>query len=1615
MTVETPYEMLEILGRGSFASVHLGRHKESGSLAAIKVLIPSGDPEAGKVLLAAEAETLSGLPPGVGPVLLERGEDYLVLEYVKGRDLTHLGPAPPDLAADVARQLAFTLRKLHDSGFLHGDLSPSHVVFTPQGTVRLLDYSFAHPKGRRPSLRLGGAGTPAYVSPEAAAGRFGDPRSDLYAAGAVLYELLTGSPPFVGVENSDSLKARAQQLPESPSRIVAGIPRVLDELILTLLQPKEANRYPDAAAFENAAVELAASGDIGRFRRKDPTEFILSPQEIEEVLALYFSGDLDRPRGILLRGGFGSGRSRMLEEIELAFRPFGVPVLSLGDESAPPSARTSSETVPVYLFDADEAEDEEWQETLARRIAGLCGQPFLLICTSGPTSATSTLEGKVLPEGLAFEGKSIPPLGSSQIERLARSMVGFAELPTAFARLVSDCAKGNPGRAVATVRDLADVGILVRTGASWEIHGELPSSPPRGVNGSKHLAGTALDFEGPMRRMLEAVAVMEDGATEGRLRKIVGLKRSEFDKAFDAAVSEGFLRKDPHPVFADPVCREAFWDALPPGTKADLHGAAAAALRWEKTLEASGWRGVHLLRSGEMEDGSKVLLDAAEEALLQGKEELASHWVQEVVGADRAGTETDARAKALEDRLKEVPEEGEPTSVADKPLATRDLAGLRPGPAQSSRLTSKRTTRPRVRSRVELLLLLARAYVGEGRFASAEETLGTALLEAEKYERRDIVAKAHLLLGKMYLERRDFRQALKNLERAIRDASETQIILQLEGLLLLTRARFETGDAPAALGQLLRARELSGRSGSEEFGVLLTALESEITAGKGEPGRALMNLGRALRAARRTAPHIRAWVRRAIGRTLKLSGEFERAGRYLRDASRSFLEAGEGLSAAAVHLQRGICAAFGGDPAGAEEGVERAVQIFGNVPPGGLRRIAATLRGLGALARGDLSEAGEALSDGERAGGRPEDDLAGWSLLKAAQASYAFHRRESGQAIRRGDEAIRLLDREAFQLLRGLTCRFLVREGEKAAVSHPETVAGVTRWAEKAKEIFSRAGLKAPAGQARVKERELRETISSPVKTAPPPAASSAVPAGETTRNDPGPLSARVSELEAQRESLLALRRISETINSELDLGKLIPLIMDMAIDAVQAERGFLLLEGEGGELGVEVARKCGGEDVGEPESEVSRSIAEEVVRRGDAILTEDAGADTRFSEKMSVVGLRLRSVLCVPLRRRVGALGAVYVEDRRAASAFVPEDMDFLMAFADQAAIALENARLVDSIRLKSRDLEVKTEEIEALNLELYGNIVGESEAMRRVFEILDRATDSQVPVLIEGESGTGKELVARAVHNNGPRKDMVCAVENCAALSESLLESELFGHARGAFTGAVEDRKGIFEVADGGSVFLDEVGEMSLSMQSKLLRVLQDGEFRPVGGKETKKVDVRPIYASNRNLRELVEDGKFREDLFYRMNVLTVKLPPLRDRIEDVPLLVDHFLAREAEGGRPDSSVSAEALKRLMAYRWPGNVRELENEIRRAAALSDGVIGPEHLSPAVTGKGEAPAEIEGDMPPGTLKEHVELLEVRMIRQALAQCEGNRTRAAELLGLSRYGLLKKMRRYGLN
>jgi serine/threonine-protein kinase PknK len=510
---------------------------------------------------------------------------------------------------------------------------------------------------------------------------------------------------------------------------------------------------------------------------------------------------------------------------------------------------------------------------------------------------------------------------------------------------------------------------------------------------------------------------------------------------------------------------------------------------------------------------------------------------------------------------------------------------------------------------------------------------------------------------------------------------------------------------------------------------------------------------------------------------------------------------------------------------------------------------------------------------------------------------------------------------------------------------------------------------------------------------------------------------AQVAQLEAIVRALSVRDRLRPLLEQ----------VLDTMILWTGVERGLVLLRAPDGRLVVRAARNLAGRDLSGEQLALSQTIAKHALEAGDAVVATDAFS-TLGDLHASVHALKLRSVLALPLIARGEGLGVVYLDDRGRKGAFGPRELAWVRVVASQAAMAIADARDAVLLRravrraerargrllsmLQEREVEL---DVTRTQLELardgretryrYDEIAGRSEPMRELLRLLDRVTASDVPVLVTGESGTGKELVARAMHMNGLRARRAFVSENCASVPDTLLESTLFGHVKGAFTGASTTRAGLFDIADGGTLFLDEIGEMSLAMQSKLLRVLQDGEVRSVGGERARTLDVRVIAATHRDLEAMVAAGTFREDLFYRLNVISIRVPALRERSEDIPLLVDHFVRKHALG-RP-VKVTRTALAKLSSFPWPGNVRQLENEVRRALVLGDGSIDVGELSIDVVRGGPSASRGAGL----DLRSRVDALEAELLLEALTKTRGNQTRAAQLLGVSRFGLQKMMKR----
>ena len=482
--------------------------------------------------------------------------------------------------------------------------------------------------------------------------------------------------------------------------------------------------------------------------------------------------------------------------------------------------------------------------------------------------------------------------------------------------------------------------------------------------------------------------------------------------------------------------------------------------------------------------------------------------------------------------------------------------------------------------------------------------------------------------------------------------------------------------------------------------------------------------------------------------------------------------------------------------------------------------------------------------------------------------------------------------------------------------------------------------------------------------------------------------------------NLSALLKISRAVHGIRDLEELQAQLLDLIFEVVPAGRGAILLaDGAGQEFNSLYART---RHAGQPQLvRVSRTIARQVMKENIAILGVDVPGSDTLGGVESLVAAKVRSLLCVPLTVFQRMIGCIYLDSTNPASRFHEDHLQLLAAIAGISSVALDNARRLQWLEQENQRLTTEITQEQSL--------VGESPRMKELYQFLAKVAPTESTVLITGESGTGKELAARAVHRNSARRDKPFVAINCAAIPENLLESDLFGHERGAFTSAATQKKGRLEVADGGVVFLDEIGDLAPSLQVKLLRVLQEREFERVGGTNPIKVDIRLIAATNRDLNEAVRKGEFRQDLYYRLAVVQLTMPPLRERKDDIPMLTRHFVQKYAKKcNRKVKPVSREAMAALASYEWPGNVRELENAIERALVLgSSDVVLPEDLPDSLLEQDE---QVSDGKYHSSVKEHKK----QLILDAVERSRGNYVEAAGILGVHPNYLHRLIRNLGL-
>ncbi len=513
-----------------------------------------------------------------------------------------------------------------------------------------------------------------------------------------------------------------------------------------------------------------------------------------------------------------------------------------------------------------------------------------------------------------------------------------------------------------------------------------------------------------------------------------------------------------------------------------------------------------------------------------------------------------------------------------------------------------------------------------------------------------------------------------------------------------------------------------------------------------------------------------------------------------------------------------------------------------------------------------------------------------------------------------------------------------------------------------------------------------------------------------------------------QRELLeiTALYEISKAVGSSLDLEKVMTQVMDILHEKMAMERGTLcLLDKETNQVIIEVAQGLSDKEKERGRYQLGEGVTGRVVSAGEPIIVKNVGEEPLFLNRTGARGDIKRSnisFLCVPIKLDGQTIGALSVDRLFRQEISFEEDIRLLTIISSMVAQAVRIHQMVEKekSRLEDENLRLRRELKKRFHP---SNIVGESKRMQDVYDTLELVSKTKATVLLRGESGTGKELVAHAIHYHSDRSENPFIKVSCAALPETLLESELFGYEKGAFTGAQSTKAGRFEMANGGTLFLDEIGDLPLSTQVKLLRVLQEREFERLGATQTLRVDIRLIAATNKDLEKEVREGRFREDLYYRLNVVPIFLPALRERREDISVLVSYFLERASKENKKNVKyISDPAMEILMNYNWPGNIRELENAIERAVVLCKGdTLTPDLFPiPIPTRDSHDSAQLsltplpDPDSLPTILPQAVEMLEKRMIESALQRTGGNQRRAAQLLGLTERMIGYKIKQYGV-
>ena len=1594
------YQIQAHLGTGGMGEVYRVLDLEQDRECALKILNEMMDEQAVRRRFHREFQVLSGFQH---PRLVRtytwgfaEGRPYFTMEYLPGKTLEKiiadqvlLEQFRASYFYALVQQLAEGLAYVHTQSAVHRDLKPSNIMVleTEEGIeTTILDLGlakFRHLHGASITQTGATIGTAEYMSPEQGKGLWVDHRSDLYSLGVILYEMLTGASPFSG---QNPISVILKHIRESPPPINIAVPLQTQQIVLKLLAKERVDRYQSTEELVRALPsELVLPGDELRdvHRKVVRPQFVGRESEMKILSAMLKDVQAGKQRVVLISGEAGVGKSRLVEEL-------------LGDA-----------LIHDFLC-LKGAGREEGGQIYGALIDAFQGTTDLV---GGETDKFSVMERWL---------QLLKTLRQKQpIVLCLEDIQWLDELSLEFLQYV--------------LRDPEPCPFLLCLTCRWSNLEPLPEEIDNFIHSKEFAEATQMQLENLSQEdvgylaasMLGERSIPRDALqslfreTGGQPLFVVEAVRTlvNTDVVWQNVSGDWQWGEFPETLLSDDISEVLYRrvTALPAVQQRVLEYVCVFLSDFSFELLAAVWRGDEL----ELLD---VLDDLVAEGLLTtyGDEE-RYRFAQGLCRRAIYDRVQDVRRRLLHREIGNALEETEDAEELTEELADHFAAAEEQDKAvKYMRRAGKKALAIQAYRQALRRFEAIRDRTMNDAFESQADAIdflcdyADVLRNCDQHNRAlELLEEAKTLLPD---DRNDLKARILNLEGSIHSVLQHGEIAEeyvLEALQLYRELNDLDGETQA-LSSLAHLCDVSGR---HEEALAYMRRETAKYATLGEAQNEVVIQVRAgqtalvgfrfatakehLKATVKTSQELglenyRIWALNSLQRVYFYLGDLNRAESICHEVISAWQKQGLVHWEAVNFLYLGELALERGDFAEALEYAEISSERFLETPQKYYIYRAYAIAATAAARMGDTEVALE-WSEKAREGVQQTSGMYTGILPlvhcgigvafaqtgRITEAEEAFEQAIECRRESKGDHWARAL------LMAG---EFYLQRGEMTRAQE---------YLEAAKQAFEEMEMSYFLRRTQVLFSQLFRDEDSRGRNAAPSSKIS------------------VDTLSVDRWHLLY--EVSRELTTERDLKVLLDRVLGNLLTVYPAaERVLVAIKNEASQGFVVDAIRHHNVEADDLE-ELSGGIIRRVIETNEPVLSFDAQTDDRLNRYQSVIDYHIRSVLCVPLFHvEEGVIGALYVDHRGMDNAFPEADQTFLQAFANLVSVALVNARMHEQLEEKAQYLQQEVERRYKL-----GDLFGQSDAMQVVYQFIERAAKSDIPVLVQGETGTGKELAARAIHYNSTRKDQRFLSQNCAALSPELLQSELFGHKKGAFTGATENHIGVFEAANGGTVFLDEIGDAPPQLQRSLLRVLQEGEVRRVGETVDRAVDVRIVAATNRDLKKEVENGSLREDLYYRLHVIQIDMPPLREHIEDVPLLAEQLLIRAKEDAKKSvGGLTVGAIKALTSYNWPGNVRELENEIRRAVALAEeeGAITPDLFSEAV-GHAVSDVSVEYHLPAqadvrtqagGRLQDRMQEYERQLIRDALERCKGNITHTAKELGVARISLYRKINRLGL-